>query len=125
MEQKIVKRRLVVGAEVESYLAKVFGCSYRMIKKAMYLSEKSDLARRIQKAAREKGAYVELSAPECDTFHFSDGKMVQVFDNGAVLEVAMQTGHCIVTHHDKVVEDVDVLTIPQLEQLQHEIAQLK
>lgn len=39
MEQKIVKRRLVVGAEVESYLAKVFGCSYRMIKKAMYLSE--------------------------------------------------------------------------------------
>ena len=63
MEQKIVKRRLVVGAEVESYLAKVFGCSYRMIKKAMYLSEKSDLARRIQKAAREKGAYVELSAP--------------------------------------------------------------
>ena len=51
--------------------------------------------------------------------------MVQVFGNGAVLEVTMQTGHCIVTHHDKVVKEVEVLTIPQLEQLQHEIAQLK
>ena len=107
-----MKRRLVVGAEVESYLAKVFSCSYRMIKKAMYLSEKSALARRIQKAAREKGAYVELSAPECETIHTSNGKMIQTFENGAVLEVAMHTGHCIVTHHDKVVKEVEVLTIP-------------
>lgn len=124
MEQRNVKRRLEVDAKVESYLAQIFNCSYRMVKKAMYLNEGSELARRIQKAAREKGAYVELSAPECDTFHLSDGKMVQMFDNGARLEVTMQTGRCVVSHKNKVVKEVADITIPQLEQLQAEVAAL-
>lgn len=125
MKQKNVKRRLVVGADVEKYLAELFKCSYRMVKKAMYVNENSALARRIQMAAREKGAYVELIAPECETFHLSDGQMVQAFDNGAVLKVTMNTGYCLVTLRNKIVKEAEITTLEQLEKLQLETAALK
>lgn len=125
MEQKNLKRYIAANAEEKARLAKMWKVTPRMVNKALLEWSDSRLAHFIRRTAIEHGAKVMVEALECETIHTSNGKMIQTFENGAVLEVAMHTGHCIVTHHDKVVKEVEVLTIPQLEQLQHEIAQLK
>ena len=58
----------------------------------------------------EHGAVVMVSALECETIHTSNGKMRQTFVNGAVLEVTMQTGHCVVTLRNKIVKETEITT---------------
>lgn len=125
MDKKTIKRQLCITPEVKQQLVKIFNCTPRMVEKAMWLHEISDLARRIQKMARMKGAYTQVIAPECETIHIDDKRMVQFFENGAFLEIEKSTGECKVTHNGKEVRTITLAAIPELEQLQEEIAQWK
>lgn len=124
MEKRNIKRYIKVDTEEKAKLAKMWKVTPRMVNKALLEWNDSRLAHYIRRSALEHGAKVMIVAPECETFHLSDGKMVQVFGNGARLEVTMQTGRCVVTQYDKVVKEVADITIPQLEQLQAEVAAL-
>ena len=69
--------------------------------KALSFKSSTVLAKKIQYVARkEKGGWVEASAPEEEIFYdtMSDGErfMRQYFNNGAVMEVSLTTGKGIV-----------------------------
>lgn len=65
-----------------------------------------------------------VTLPECETIHTHDHHMIQPFSNGAVLDIYMPTGECKVTYKGKVLRTLTIITIPELEKLQLEIAAL-
>lgn len=94
-------RTIRVTKETTKELAKLFNCTERMVYKALSFKSSTLLAKKIQYVARkEKGGWVEASAPEEDIFYdtMSDGErfMRQYFNNGAVMEVSLTTGKGIV-----------------------------
>lgn len=126
MEQtKTPKRSIAASAELKAKLAEMWNVTPRMINKALLEWSDSRLAHVIRRTAMEHGAVVMVSALECETIHTSNGKMRQTFVNGAVLEVTMQTGHCVVTLRNKIVKETEITTLEQLEKLQLETAALK
>nr|DAW69769.1 MAG TPA: hypothetical protein [Caudoviricetes sp.] len=126
MEQtKTPKRSIAASAELKAKLAEMWNVTPRMVNKALLEWSDSRLAHVIRRTAMEHGAVVMVSALECETIHTSNGKMRQTFANGAVLEVTMQTGRCVVTHYNKVVKEVEILTLEELDALQQEVAALK
>ena len=94
-------RTIRVTKETTKELAKLFNCTERMVYKALSFKSSTLLAKKIQYVARkEKGGWVEASAPEEEIFYdtMSDGErfMRQYFNNGAVMEVSLTTGKGIV-----------------------------
>lgn len=94
-------RTIRVTKETTKELAKIFNCTERMVYKALSFESNTLLAKKIQYVARkEKGGWVEASAPEEEIFYdtMSEGEhyMRQYFNNGAILEVSLKTGKGIV-----------------------------
>ena len=90
-------RTIKVSKENKAKLAKMFGCTERMVYKALCFEGETPLAHKIQHVARtEMGGWVEAAVPEdeifYDTMDSGERFMRQYFDNGAVLEVSMKTG---------------------------------
>ena len=90
-------RTIKVSKENKEKLMKLFGCTERMVYKALCFECKTLLAKKIQHVAlKELGGWIEASVPEDEIFYDTteDGKhfMRQYFRNGAVLEVSMDTG---------------------------------
>ena len=104
MEQtKTPKRSIAASAELKAKLAEMWNVTPRMVNKALLEWSDSRLAHVIRRTAMEHGAVVMVSA----------------------LEVTMQTGRCVVTHYNKVVKEVEILTLEELDALQQEVAALK
>ncbi|MBR1621894.1 MAG: hypothetical protein IJ669_07255, partial [Prevotella sp.] len=79
----------------------MFGCTERMVYKALCFEGDTPLARKIQHVAlRDMGGWVEAAVPEdeifYDTMDSGEHFMRQYFNNGAVLEVSMTTGEGVV-----------------------------
>lgn len=94
-------RTIKVSKENKAKLTKMFGCTERMVYKALCFEGDTELARRIQHVARkEMGGWVEAAVPEdeifYDTMDSGERFMRQYFNNGAVLEVSMTTGEGVV-----------------------------
>ena len=94
-------RTIKVSKENKARLAKLFGCTERMVYKALCFESQTLLARKIQHVARqEMGGWVEAAVPEdeifYDTMDSGERFMRQYFNNGAVLEVSMTTGEGVV-----------------------------
>lgn len=117
MEKTKSSRTIKVSNENKAKLAKLFGCSERMVYKALCFESETMLARKIRHVARtEMGGWVEAAVPEeemfYDTMESGERVMRQYFGNGAVLEISMETGIGVVTfkgenvkHFDKVYVD--------------------
>lgn len=117
MEKTKSSRTIKVSNENKAKLAKLFGCSERMVYKALCFEAETMLARKIRHVARtEMGGWVEAAVPEeeifYDTMESGERVMRQYFGNGAVLEISMETGIGVVTfkgenvkHYDKVYVD--------------------
>ena len=81
-------RAIEVTTKTRQELAKVFGCTERMVWKALTWDSDTPLARKIRVAAIEKGGRVMNWVPECETIHCTaDGTMHQTFGNGATITV--------------------------------------
>ena len=94
-------RTIKVSKENKARLAKLFGCTERMVYKALCFESQTLLARKIQHVARqEMGGWVEAAVPEdeifYDTMDSGERFMRQYFNNGAVLEISMTTGEGVV-----------------------------
>lgn len=102
MEKTKSSRTIKVSNENKAKLAKLFGCSERMVYKALCFESETMLARKIRHVARtEMGGWVEAAVPEeemfYDTMESGERVMRQYFGNGAVLEISMETGIGVVT----------------------------
>lgn len=94
-------RTIKLGKESKGVLARMFGCTERMVYKALCFECDTALARRIRSVAREEmGGWIEASVAEDEIFYdtVEDGGrfLRQYFGNGAVLEINMTTGECLV-----------------------------
>jgi hypothetical protein len=94
-------RTIKVSKENKAKLAKMFGCTDRMVYKALCFEGDTLLARKIRYVARkEMGGWVEAAVPEdeifYDTMEGGERVMRQYFGNGAVLEVSLKTGEGVV-----------------------------
>lgn len=104
---------------------KLFGCTERMVYKALCFECMTLLAKKIQYVAlKELGGWIEAAVPEDEIFYDTteDGKhfMRQYYANGAVFEVSMDTGIGVVKfkgeprqHYDEVL----VTNIPSIQAL--------
>ena len=102
MANKKNARTIRVSRAAKKELAQMFNCTERMVYKALCFESRTLLAKKIQYVARkEKGGWVEASVPEDEILYdtMEDGRrfMRQYFNNGAVLEVSMDTGKgCVI-----------------------------
>lgn len=116
-------RTIKVSRENKAKLAMMFGCTERMVYKALCFEGDTMLARKIQYVARkEMGGWVEAAVPEdeifYDTMEGGERVMRQYFGNGAVLEVSLKTGEGKVTYKGKPrhrYEEVLVSDIPTIQ----------
>ena len=101
MSKRRSARTIKVSSENKAKLAKMFGCTDRMVYKALCFEGDTLLARKIRYVARkEMGGWVEAAVPEDEIFYdkkdSGERLMRQYFNNGAVLEVSMTTGEGVV-----------------------------
>jgi hypothetical protein len=101
MAKRRSARTIKVSSENKAKLAKMFGCTERMVYKALCFEGDTLLSRKIRYVARkEMGGWVEAAVPEdeifYDTMDSGERFMRQYFNNGAVLEVSMTTGEGVV-----------------------------
>lgn len=87
-----MKKYIHITKENREGLAKVFDVTDRMVWAAITFEKNSDLAKRIRKAAIERGGIMMNELPEMETFHDHDGYIRQVLPNGALLELNKITG---------------------------------
>lgn len=123
-----IRRKLEVSRQAHSEIQAELKCSNMAMWRALSFQKKTigtAMSKRIIKMAKDRGGRVMVTLPECETIHTHDHHMVQTFSNGAVLDIHVPTGECKVTHNGKEIKTLTLVTIPELEQLQEEIAQWK
>ncbi|MBD5194958.1 MAG: hypothetical protein HDS16_01285 [Bacteroides sp.] len=117
-------RHIEVTKEAREKLEKAFGCTDRMIRKALSYASDTELARKIRYVAvKEYGAVPMCHYPECETLHDTteDGRQIirQVFNNGVVLRVDKRTGEAWITdRRGERVVNRQCVSIPELSEIQ-------
>ena len=124
MEKKKSMRTVKVTNEVKKQLSVLFGCTERMVYKALCFETESDLARKIRYVAlKEKGGWIEAAVPESDIFYDTteNGRhyMRQYFGNGAVLEFNLDTGGGTLLFKGKPVMSNERVLVSEIPELQH------
>ena len=123
MEEKRCVRAIKVSSENRAKLARMFGCTERMVYKALCYESDSDLARRLRHVARkELGGWIEAMVPEDEIFYdtVEDNERVlrQYFPNGAVLEISKDTGRCRIMHRGELVWDAGRISVTEIVNVQ-------
>lgn len=119
MTKKKCKRTIKLSNESKQQLARQFGCTERMVYKALCFECDTLLARKIRYVARkDMGGWVEAAVPESEIFYdTTDGGerlMRQYFGNGAVLEVSLETGAGVVKLKGEAVKRYDYVYLDQI-----------
>ena len=84
--------------------------------------EQSERARQL---ALERGGMVYCTAPECETIHDAEGKMVQTFANGAVITVDKASSEATLVYDGKLVATYHNVTLQMLSLIQTTASELK
>ena len=108
-----------------AYLAKLFGVTRVMVWKALAFESDTDLAKRIRKAALERGGQHVIELPIFETIHDSEGRMTQTFPGGAVMVCYKDTGAVEVYHAGELVERYEDVSIAQLDSIQQLCATIR
>lgn len=88
-----MRREIEVTKEDREFLRKLFGVSEPTVYTALKLDKpETDVRKRIRKAAMERGGEVMVTLREMETIHDANNMMVQVFPNGARLEINKLNG---------------------------------
>lgn len=120
-----VKHFIKVTAAQKKYLALLWNVTERMVEKALNTEIQTKTARNIRKSALARGGEPWILAPECETIHTSDGRMAQVFRNGAILTITWETGEWVINHKDVDVEKGVLPHIPEIAWLQRKAEAFK
>ena len=101
------------------FLQKLFGVTIQTVYTALNLDKpETDVRRRIRKAALERGGEVMVTLPEFETIHDANGMMIQIFKNGAKLEINKHTGETKVLFRGEEVASFMIKEIPLLYEIQ-------
>jgi hypothetical protein len=96
----------------------IFGCTERMVHKALAYDSDSDLAKRIRIAALKHGCHQMVELLEIETFHDADHYMRQYLPNGAMLELSKITGTCDVIFRGKTVRHYNKVMVSEINNIQ-------
>lgn len=127
MNLKESRGRIVIKKDGNegSYLAKLFRVTRVMVWKALSFESDTDLAKKIRKAAIERGAQHVVELPIFETIHDSEGRMTQTFPGGAVMVCYKDTGAVEVYHAGELVERYEDVSIAQLDSIQQLCATIR
>lgn len=87
-----MKKYIHITKENRLGLAKMFDVTDRMVWAAITFEKETELAKRIRKAAIERGGIMMNELPESETFWDSDNYIRHYLPNGAMLEFNKITG---------------------------------
>ena len=124
-EKSRAKHFIKVTAAQKKYLALLWNVTERMVEKALNTEIQTKTARNIRKSALARGGEPWVLAPECETIHTWDGKMAQVFKNGAILTITWATGEWVINHKDIDVEKGVLPFTPEIAWMQQKAADIK
>ena len=112
------------GGERE-YLCGLFNVTPQMVWKALSFESDTDLAKKIRKAAIERGGQHVIELPIFETIHDSEGRMTQTFPGGAIMVCYKDTGAVDVYHAGELVLRYEGVSIAQLYSIQQVCATIK
>ena len=119
------KSYIKVTPAQKKYLALLWNVTERFVDKALNFECQSQTSRNIRSSALTRGGERRVDAPECETIHTWDGKMAQVFKNGAILTITWKTGEWVINHKDVDVETGVLPFTPEIAWLQQKAADIK
>lgn len=113
-----MKKYIHITKENREGLVKIFGVTDRMVWAAITFEKDTDIAKRIRKAAIERGGIMMNELPEMETFHDHDGYMRQYLPNGVLLEFSKKDGSCDATFKGQNVQHWDEVRVNEIEGIQ-------
>lgn len=113
-----VQRYIEVGADVRKRIMQELGITEGGLSLALNYKRDGEDARKARALALELGGEVYCSIPECETIHDADGKMIQVFSNGARLIIDKGNSEGRIEHNGKLVSLHYHVTINMLSDMQ-------
>ncbi|KGN77923.1 hypothetical protein HR13_10280 [Porphyromonas gulae] len=113
------------GGGERGYLCKLFRVTPQMVWKALSFESDTDLAKKIRKAALERGGQHVVELPIFETIHDVEGRMTQTFPGGAIMVCYKDTGAVEVYHAGELVERYEDVSIAQLDSIQQLCATIR
>lgn len=116
-----MEKYIAVTKETREYLCKLFNTTRQSVWRALYFDKRAGdtlTARKIRKAAQERGGILMAVCPMVETMHDADGYMRQYFPNGVMVECNKETGRVEIIQDGVVVEGFDDVTINELPRIQ-------
>lgn len=115
-----MKREIVVTKEDRAFLMKLFGVTNQTLYNALNLGNPEVGVRgKIRKAALERGGEIMVTLREVETIHDAEGMMVQLFPNGARLEISKLTGDARILYKGEEVAAFDNVSVAMLYDIQN------
>lgn len=127
MEINAKKGRIEIpkDGKEKNYLANLFKVTPQMVWKALSFESDTDLAKKIRKAAIERGGQHVIELPIFETIHDANGYMRQQFPGGAELVAHKATGVVEVFYDGELIETFDDVNLSELERIQQLCATVK
>ena len=120
---KDMKKQILTTREEKKYLQKLFNCTNVMVWKALNYESDSDLARRIRKAALERGGKLTNGGlVEWETTHqTADKTMTQTFGDRVKIIMYTEDEKIVVLVDGKVRMEKAGLSVPEFMELQKDV----
>lgn len=120
-----MERQIRLTTEDRRAVLKETGLTEGALSLALTFRRHGEQSERARQLAMERGGMVYCTAPECETIHDADGKMVQTFGNGAVITVDKASSEATLEHNGKLVATYHNVTLQMLSLIQATAAELK
>lgn len=113
-----MQRYIEVTPAVRKNIMQALGITEGGLSLALKYKRDGEDSKKARKLALEQGGVVYCTAPECETIHDADGKMTQVFPNGARLIIDKATSEGRIEYNGREVSVHYHVTISMLAGLQ-------
>lgn len=126
-----MKKQILIDRAEKGYLQKLFDCTNVMVWKALTFESDSDLAKRIRKAAVERGGVLTgVKIPQNKvieletTYQTAEKTMTQTFGTRVKIIVYTKQNLTVVLVDDQVKMKQENLSIPEFMKLQNEVKRI-
>lgn len=113
-----MQRHIEVSSDVRKGIMKELGITEGGLSLALKYKRDGEDSQKARQLALAQGGQVYCTIPECETIHDADGKMTQVFPNGARLIIDKTTSEGRIEHNGREVSVHYHVTISMLAGLQ-------
>ena len=120
-----MERQIRIGVDIKRAIKEETGLSSAAVSYALAFQRHGKESQRVREMALQRGGQVYCTLPECETIHDADGKMIQTFDNGAIITVDKATSEATLEYCGTLVAVYHNVTIQMLALIQGTAAELK